>query len=94
MFNRKKPEDRYYRLTITLPKEDLARIDKNIEKLQNFLVSKGAQEGRVKREVSRSSIIREMLSTLSTDDGYSLLRASMSLALGVTDNGQTELFND
>lgn len=82
------------RINLSLLPSVVEGLDKNIDRLQEFLIRKGVSEKEVQKVVTRSSLIREFAQLLATDDGYNLIKSGFCLALGVVDNGQTELFKD
>jgi hypothetical protein len=82
------------RVNITLPPSTLERIDKNVERIQQWLIRHGADEKDINKFVSRSSIIKEMAETLATEVGYESVLMGFKMRMGVEDNGQVEMFND
>lgn len=83
-------KDIYVRVNITLPPSTLKRIDKNVERIQQWLVRHGADEKDINKVVSRSSIIKEMAETLGTEIGYESVLMGFKMKMGV-DDSQMEL---
>lgn len=81
------------RINITLPPSVVKGLDDNVNKLQLLLLRLGAEEKAVKASVSRSAVVREFCTLLATEQGYNLVKSGLCLALGVTDNGQLDLFD-
>lgn len=92
---RKPPSERAVRVNISLAPKTLEEIDKNVDKLKNWLIGKmGVDEKEVEKVVSRSALITEVVQTLATPQGFENLRGGFAVALGVVDNGQQDLFGD
>lgn len=95
MANKKKePSEMAVRVGITLPPSTLERIDKNVERVQQWLIRHGVDQKDINKFVSRSSIIKEMAETLGTEVGYESVLMGFKMRFSVEDNGQVEMFND
>lgn len=89
---RKEPHERAIRVNISLSPETLERIDKNVDRIAQWLILKGADVKDVTRCVTRSALIAEMVSSLGTEAGYHSMLMGFSMALGMHGMDQTELF--
>lgn len=84
--------ERAVRVNVSLTPEALESIDKNVERIARWLVKKGADEKEVRKSVTRSSLIKEMVESLGTDTGYHSMLMGFSTALGVHGVTQCEMF--
>lgn len=89
---KKSVAERAVRVNITFPPSVLDGLDKNVEKLQAFLIRHGAEAKDVAQVVNRSSLLQELARGMSTEFGYQSIKAGFALKLGLEDNGQTSLF--
>lgn len=85
-------QERAVRVNVSLSPETLVRIDKNVERVGRWLIQKGASESDVRKVVNRSALIKEMVETLGTEQGYHSILTGFSAALGVVGYEQCELF--
>lgn len=85
-------KERSVHVNISLKPSTLEAIDKNVERITKWLVSKGADVRDVAQSVNRSALIAEMAESLGTEAGYNSLLLGFSLALGVHGAEQCELF--
>lgn len=88
---KKTSDERYLRINVSLAPKTLERIDENVERIAAWLLQKGADEKEVRKYVTRSALIKEMVESLGTEAGIHTILAGFSLALGI-DGDQTELF--
>lgn len=88
----KDEKERAVAVQISLPNGVVERLNKNVIELQNWLISKGADELKIRRQVTRSYLMREMLQVLASSGGIQLIKGSIALALGIDDENQTDLF--
>ncbi|MCQ2596183.1 MAG: hypothetical protein MJ196_13060 [Treponemataceae bacterium] len=89
---KKSIEERAIRINLTLDQKSLEKFDRNIEEFQKILIAAGGDETEVKRKVSRSSMLREFIQLLSNNAGFDLMKATLSLSLGLSDK-QINLFD-
>lgn len=85
-------EDRVIRINICVKPKVLRALDKNVDRIAQWLILKGADVKDVTRIVTRSALITEMVSSLGTEAGYHSMLMGFSMALGVHGMDQTELF--
>lgn len=88
----KDEKERAVALQISLPNGVVERLNKNVVELQDWLISKGCEELKTRRQVTRSFLMREMLKVLATSGGIQMIKGSIALALGLDDENQTDLF--
>ena len=84
--------ERAVRVNVSLTPETLERIDENVERIARWMLRKGADEKDVRKSVTRSSLIKEMVESLGTDAGYHSMLTGFSIALGVHGVTQCEMF--
>lgn len=85
--------DRKFGFNISVSQRLLDNIDKNVERMQLYLISKGGKESDVKRLVNRSSVVRECVETLGTETGYQSMILGFSLLLDLN-TSQVSLFDE
>lgn len=83
--------DRKFGFNISVSQRMLDNIDKNLERMQSYLISKGGKESDVKRIVNRSSLLRECVEMLGTETGYQSMILGFSMLLDINTN-QCDLF--
>lgn len=87
-------DERAVRVNVSLAPKTLERIDKNVERIAQWMLRKGADEKQVRKTVTRSALIKEMVESLGTEAGYHSMLTGFSIALGVHGMDQCELFED
>lgn len=70
------------RLALQLPKQVLDDLDKNIDEIRDILAKEYGVPPNMIKGLSRSSLIREMIVTASSEKGKELLLLSMKMAIG------------
>ena len=88
----KDEKERAVAVQISLPSGVVERLNQNVVDLQNWLISKGADELKTRRQMTRSFLMKEMIKTLATSGGIQMIKGSIALALGLDDENQTDLF--
>ena len=84
--------ERAVRVNVSLTPETLERIDNNVERIARWMLRKGVDEKDVRKSVTRSALIKEMVESLGTDAGYHSMLMGFSMALGVHGVTQCEMF--
>ena len=87
-------EERAVRVNVSLAPKTLECIDANVERIARWLLRKGADEKQVRKTVTRSALIKEMVESLGTETGYHSMLMGFSMALGVHGMDQVELLED
>ena len=87
-------EERAVRVNVSLAPKTLECIDANVERIARWLLRRGADEKEVRKIVTRSALIKEMVESLGTEAGYHSMLSGFSTALGVHGMDQVELFED
>lgn len=88
----KDEKERAVAVQISLPSGVVERLNKNVVDLQNWLISKGADELKTRRQFTRSYLMREMISVLASSSGIQMIKSTIALSFGIDDEKQTDLF--
>lgn len=78
-------------ISIVLTDTQLKNLDANIEKMRAHLVGRGIEEKKVVNLVNRSKIVRELVLTLASPEGYHYILAGFEMALGLNSD-QIDMF--
>lgn len=77
-------------VNISVTEKTIAQLDQNLAKLTQILLSKGADPERVRKELSRSSFIRQLIELAANAYGFEIVKNAVLLAFDI-DGSQTEL---
>lgn len=86
----KDENERAMPVNISVKRKTLQALDNNVLQLQEWLISKGVEEKNA-RAVTRSALIAEMVYTLASEAGLTLIKGGILAQFGI-DDSQCELF--